>query len=229
VTLPPAGRDALRALVPLALPLAIAIGLAACGGGPPTGPTAPQGSVAPATEPGATPDPTPSPSGEEPSPSDDPGAEPGETSTPGSTEAPTATATASTPGGTAAACSGNDENRAFFAGVAEAVAWDVYCPVLPAGWFVDTGSFRLAGGGRLEIDYKGPGGARLEIRQGTYCAGEDDCIPAAPDAGARLLDVGDGRWLIVAEEGALNWEVRSIALDRATALAYAAAFAPVGG
>jgi len=237
VTLAPAGRDGLRALVPLALPLAIAIGLVACGGGPSTGPTAPPGSVAPATEPGATPGPTSSPSGEEPSPSDEPGAEPGVTSTPGSTEAPTATSTASTPGGTAAACSGNDENRAFFAGVAEDVAWDVYCPVLPAGWFVDTGSFRLAGGGRLEIDYKGPGGARLEIRQGTYCAGEDDCIPAAPDAGAaafgdrpaRLLDVGDGRWLIVAEGGPVSWEVRSIALDRGTALAYAAAFARVGG
>jgi len=238
VTLAPAARDALRALVTLALPLAVAMGLAACGGGPPSGPTAAPGSPPPATaEPGTTGGPTASPSGEEPSPSVDPSAEPGETPTPGTTPAPPATAAPSNPGEPAAACTGNDENRAFFAGVAEAVAWDVYCPVLPAGWFVDTGSFRLAGGGRMEIDFKGPGGARLEIRQGTYCAGDDECIPAAPDAGAaafgdrpaRLLDLGEGRWLVVAGDGAVTWEVRSIALDRTTALAYAAAFARVGG
>jgi len=238
VTFAPPARGARRALVLPALSLAVAVGLAACGGGPLTGPTARPGSPSPATAgPGATAAPTSSPSVEEPSPSAGPSAEPGETPTPGATQAPSATGTPSSPGATAAACSGNDENRAFYAGVAEAVAWDVYCPVLPAGWFVDTGSFRLAGGGRLEIDYKGPGGARLEIRQGTYCAGDDDCIPDAPDAGpaafgdrpARLLDVGDGRWLVVAEDGSINWEVRSIVLDRATALAYAAAFARVGG
>ena len=171
------------------------------------------------------------------SPSTGPSAEPGESPTPGTTEAPSPTAIPPSPGGAAAACTGNDENRSFYAGVAEAVAWDVYCPVLPAGWFVDTGSFRLANGGRLEIAYKGPGGARLELREGAYCTGDDDCIPDAPDAGpaafgdrpARLLDVGDGRWLVVAEDGSIDWEVRSIALDRAAALAYAAALARVGG
>lgn len=236
MTFASAARRALRALVPLALPLALAVVLAACGGGPTTGPTAPPGSTNPATaEPGTTAGPTDSPSDGAPSPSDEP-AEPGATSTPGATEPPP-TAAPSTPGGPAAACTGNDENRAFFAGVAAAVAWDVYCPVLPGGWFVDTGSFRLAGGGRMEIDYKGPGGARLEIRQGAYCDGEDDCIPDAPDAGAaafgdrpaRLLDLGDGRWLVVAGDGAISWEVRTIALDRETALAYAAAFVRVGG
>jgi hypothetical protein len=238
VTLAPPARGARRALILPALSLAVAVVLAACGGGQVTGPTARPGSPSPATaEPGATDGPTVSPSGEEPSPSVDPGAQPGQTPTPGSTQAPPATAPPSTPGELAAACTGNDENRSFYAGVAEAVAWDVYCPVLPAGWFVDTGSFRLANGGRLEIAYKGPAGARLELREGAYCAANDDCVPDAPDAGpavfgdrpARLLDGGDGRWLVVAEDGSVNWEVRSIALDRATALAYAAAFARVGG
>jgi hypothetical protein len=121
--------------------------------------------------------------------------------------------------------------------VAADVAWDVYCPVLPAGWFVDAGTFRLAGGGLLEIDYKGPAGARLEIRQGAYCRGDDDCIPRGPDAGtasfgdrpARLVDLGDGRWLVVAEGGDVSWEVRSNGLERDVAVALAAAFARVGG
>ncbi len=145
----------------------------------------------------------------------------GPTRTPDPTPRPSGTA------GPAAACTGSAENRAFYASVAEDVAWDVYCPVLPAGWFVDAGTFRLAGGGRLEIDYKGPAGARLEIRQGAYCRGDDDCIPAGPDAGtasfggrpARLIDVGDGRWLVVAEGGDVNWEVLSSGLSRDVAVA----------
>ena len=169
---------------------------------------------------------------ERPGPTDEPGA----STTPVPTRTPDPTPRPSRTAGPAAACTGSAENRAFYASVAEDVAWDVYCPVLPAGWFVNAGNFRLAGGGRLEIDYKGPGGARLEIRQGAYCRGDDDCIPAGPDAGtasfgdrpARLVDVGDGRWLVVAEGGDLNWEVRSSGLARDVAAALAAAFARVG-
>lgn len=243
MTHPDAARGAPCRLALLAITLATAIGVAACGGGPTTGPTAAPGSSVPATtEPGTTPAPTgeePAPTGEEPTPTGEEPTptEPGATPRPGSTVEPPATGAPTPPDDPAAACTGNDENRAFFAGVAEAVAWDVYCPVLPGGWFVDTGSFRLAGGGRMEISYKGPGGARLEIRQGFYCAGQENCIPDAPTAGtaafgsrpARLLDLGDGRWLIVAEDGAVAWEVRSSGLDRETALAYAAAFARVAG
>ena len=241
MTHPDAARGAPCRLALLAITLAAAIGFAACGGGPTTGPTEAPGSPAPATaEPGSTPSPTgeePTPTGAEPTPTGAEPTEPGTTPPSSSTPVPPPTGAPTPPGDPAAACTGNDENRAFFAGVAEAVSWDVYCPVLPGGWFVDTGSFRLAGGGRMEISYKGPGGARLEIRQGTYCAGQEDCIPDAPVAGpaafgdrpARLLDLGDGRWLIVAEDGAVNWEVRSSALDRETALAFAAAFARVAG
>ncbi len=140
-------------------------------------------------------------------PTEQPTGEATEPPTGSPTGAPTDTP-APSPGG-AAACSGNDENRAFYAAVAEAVTWDVYCAVLPAGWFVDEGSFRLAGGGKLEIAYKGPGGQRIEMRQGTYCVGVDGCIPTGSDAGAasygdrpgRLLDVGGGAWLVVAEGG----------------------------
>ena len=65
----------------------------------------------------------------------------------------------------AAACTGSDDNRVFYAGVADAVAWDVYCPVLPTGWFVETGTFTASRGGKMEISYKGPGGRRIAIRR----------------------------------------------------------------
>jgi hypothetical protein len=158
------------------------------------------------------------------------------------TEPPTGTPTdapSESPGsspGSADACSGNDENRAFYEAVAGDVTWDVYCAVLPAGWFVDAGSFRLAGGGKLEISYKGPGGQRIEMRQGTYCAGVDGCIPTGPDAGSasygdrpgRLVDIGGGSWLVVAEGGEVDWEAKGIGMDGPTLAGHTAAFVKVG-
>ncbi len=158
--------------------------------------------------------------------------------TPGETAAPPSpTASATPPSSVAGACTGNDENRAFYAAVADAVEWDVYCPVLPSGWFVDSGAFRLANGGRLEISYKGPSGARLEIRQGAYCAGQTGCIPAGPDAGpatygdrpARLVDLGGGTWLVVADGAPVSWEAKGIRMDGPTLAGFTAAFARVGG
>lgn len=218
------GRAALSLLVALALLIA------ACG------PTA-TGTPAPSTASA-----TPVPSGE-PGPTD--GATTGPTETPPgeATELPSGepslepTVSPAPSTGGAAACSGNDENRAFYAAVADDVAWDVYCAVLPAGWFVDAGEFRLAGGGRLEIAYKGPSGQRIEVREGAYCTGEDDCPPTGPDAGtasfgdrpARLIDVGGGAWLVVAEGGDVNWEAKGIGMDGPTLAGHTAAFAPVDG
>src|SRR5204862_390803 len=60
------------------------------------------------------------------------------------------------PGYGATACTGTDDNRAFFEMVASKVQWDVYCAALPAGWHVATGSYRLAGGAALEMDGRRP-------------------------------------------------------------------------
>lgn len=221
--------SARRAATSLAVALALLV--AACGG---TGSPVPALTPTPATS---------SPSGE-PAPSDDPtdgptDTPPGEATEPPTEEPsldPTETPAPSGTPGDAAACSGNDGNRDFFAAVAQAVTWEVYCAVLPAGWFVDAGEFRLAGGGKMEIAYKGPGGQRIEVREGTYCAGNDGCIPTGPDAGtasfgdraARLVDAGGGAWLAVAEGGDVNWEAKGTGMDGATLAGFAAAFARVG-
>lgn len=230
-------RAVRRGVRALAVPVVLVVALAGCGGQDAPSPTSTApASAAPATEP-AEPQPTVEPEPTvEPAPTDEPTTGPTDEPTTGPTAAPVPTPRPSATGGPASACTGSAENRAFYAAVAEDVAWDVYCPVLPAGWFVDAGNFWLAGGGRLEIAYRGPAGARLEIRQGAYCRGDDDCIPAGPDAGtasfgdrpARLFDIGDGRWLVVAEGGDVNWEVRSSGLSRATAVGVAADFARVG-
>lgn len=234
MTLPRIARPGRRG--PAAAILVVLALVAGCGGGPasPAAPGTAAPTVAPTTalpsgEPAPSEEPTAEPEATE-EPTEEPTGEPEPTATPLPTSRPT-----SSPG-PAEACTGNAENRAFYLAVAEQVAWDVYCPVLPAGWFVDAGNFRLAGGGRMEIAYKGPGGARLEIREGAYCGGGAACVPTGPDAGsaafgdrpARLFDVGDGRWLVAAESGDILWEVRSSGLDGETTTAYAADFALVG-
>jgi hypothetical protein len=51
--------------------------------------------------------------------------------------------------------------------------FDVYCPVLPATWFVDAGGGEWRGGNDqwLQISYKGPGGAKISLQEGAFCTG----------------------------------------------------------
>ena len=123
---------------------------------------------------------------------------------------PTSRATDPSPaGGPASACSGTAENQDFYADAAGAVTWTVYCPVLPKGWFVVTGRYRLAGGGRLEISYRGPGGASFTLREGAFCGDPDGCIPAGTELGpaafgdltGTLISADDGSWAIVVDAG----------------------------
>ena len=169
-----------RRLVPLALLLAIAA--AGCGS---TSTASPVGSPAASVGPGAS----PAPAGTAATPGQQETAAPatGPTDTAGPTAEPSAPASAdpsaSEPGDAGSrTCSGSAENRDFFAAAAQAFTWDVYCAVLPAEWFVDTGSFRLADGGMLVVTYKGPGGARIELREGATCTtgGSAPYFPGTP-------------------------------------------------
>lgn len=180
---------------------------------PPVDPV-PTPPVAVSSSPEATAEPTgavtPPPAATDPPATADPGA----TAAPGETAAP----------GAADACTGNDQNREFYLQVAAAVAWPVYCAVLPAGWFVQQGSYRLANGGKLEITYAGPGGARLALSEGAFCPDTSGCVPAGSDAGVAsfgdkpgtLVSLSDGGWAIVVDRGApLSWLLVGGGLDEA--------------
>lgn len=148
-------------------------------------------------------------------PTESPATEPAPTE-PTATDSPEPTASepdnspgASTTPGPAAACAGTDKNRTFYAQVARAVDWTVYCPVLPSGWFVISGEYRLAGGGRMEIAYRGPNGARLELHEGAFCTKADGCVPPGTDVEeasvgdliGMLVSLDDGGWAIVVDRG----------------------------
>jgi hypothetical protein len=201
----------------------LALVVSACGGTAST----------PTDDPTATlePSPTAAPPGTDAPASPEPTGAPTEAPSTEPTEAPATDDPTDDPDPNAAACTGTDANREFFAQVAASVAWAVYCPVLPDGWFVEGGQYRLAGGGWLEITYEGPDGGSIEVRQGAPCT-TSGCVPTGTDLGpadygdlaGTLLDVGSGRFAVVVDPGANpSWtlvgsdlaadDVRTIAAD----------------
>jgi hypothetical protein len=140
--------------------------------------------------------------------------------------------------GAAAACSGTDKNREFFQTAAAAVKWTVYCAVLPAGWFVDSGSYRGTSGGWVQIAYKGPGGARLELHEGAFCTTTDGCVPPGTDAGTApfgnltgtFVTLGGGGWAVVVDRAKpISWLAVGTGMDQATFRGLAGALSIVSG
>ncbi len=207
----------------LLVPLLLA--LLGCGQPAASEPAGPTSEVSPSDVVGPTPETTSGPT----SASDDPSSTAPATIEPAPSETSAAPATPAG-AGSAAACSGDDRNQDFYASMAAAVEWTVYCPVLPDGWFVDDGRYRLAGGGWLEISYDGPGEARLSLRQGAFCTSGDGCVPGGEpigqtDFGDRtgdLVATDDGAFAIVVDRGATpSWLLVVNGLDEAAARAIA--------
>jgi hypothetical protein len=102
-----------------------------------------------------------------------------------------------TQGGTGA-CFGSAETRDFFSSFAQSVPWPVYCAVLPKGWSVEKGSYRLRNGGRLTISYRRRAdGARIVLDEGAVCAETTPCFAAGTDLGTtafadRMADLSSG-------------------------------------
>lgn len=225
--------------------LLVALLVAACGGSTPpsdagspaavTTPSAPA-SAAPASAPASAAPSASSTSSATPveSPAGSPSSEPVGSDVP--SDAPTPSATGA--GGSADACTGTADNRAFYGHLAASVSWAVYCPVLPSGWFVSTGSYRLANGGKLEISYKGPGGATLALSEGSFCTDGTGCVPSGTDSGGAafgamqgtLVTTDAGGFAIVVDRGQQpSWLLVTSGVDQATTASFGAAMARVGG
>ena len=224
-----------------ALTIALAAALAACAGpGPaatPTGaaPSPGQSGARPLRAARRAPRARPRRANRRPSASDAP------TKAPPATESPTdATEAPSASGGSdaAAACTGTDENRAFFANAAKAVDWTVVCAVLPNRWFVSAGSYRQAKGGRLTISYKGPHNATLSLSEGAWCTDPGGCAPDGTEVGpaalgpmqGTLFQLADGGFAIAVDQGeAVSWLLETQGLDQASTEELGAAAVAVSG
>jgi hypothetical protein len=133
------------------------------------------------------------------------------TEVPASAE-PTGAPSSASPG-SATACAGNEDNQDFYAAVADAVDWPVYCPVLPSGWFVVEGQYRAAAGGRMEIVYRGPSDRRIELSEGSFCDDGSDCLPTGTNLGSAafgdldgtMLQIDDGYAIVVDGGDGPSW------------------------
>jgi hypothetical protein len=232
----------LRPSIALALALALALILAACGAAAPSsGASTRPGTTGPTAEPAtAAPVDTGTPSETEAVPTEEvPTEEPVETEPVESLEPDETVDASASPdasGEPATACSGSDDNREFYEGVAAAVDWTVLCAVLPKGWYVSTGSYRLANGGKMLIGYKGPGGATLSLSEGAFCPDDSGCVPPGTDGDevplgpltGTLVRLDDGGFAVVADRGRNpSWLLETDGLDEATTLAIGAALAVV--
>jgi hypothetical protein len=119
------------------------------------------------------------------SPSLDPSDDPTDPATDEPSPSATAGGASASPaqGGTGV-CLGSTETRDFFASFAQAVSWPVYCAVLPKGWSVEKGTYRLGNGGRLTISYRRRAdGARIVLDEGAVCAETNPCVGPGSDLG----------------------------------------------
>lgn len=230
---------------PSALALLAALLVAACGsstpssdtGSPSAGvtPTAaassPAGSIASTSPTLSQPPASQPPASSAPGPS----GTPGPVTSPVPSGAPTASAS---PSGAASVCQPAGSNPSFWPSLAHSVAWDVYCAVLPKGWFVASGKYRLANGGSLDISYKGPSGATLALSEGSFCTDGSGCVPSGSDAGnaafgglsGTLVATDAGGFAIVVARGQQpSWLMVTTGLDQATTASLGAALARVGG
>jgi hypothetical protein len=151
---------------------------------------------------------------------------------------PTASAGPGASPGDLAACSGSDANRAFFASAAAAVPWDVYCAVLPKGWFVESGSRKGGAAGQLVIAYKTNAGLRLELKQGNFCSGTPAaCGPMDSTVGPATYSDRQGQLgalsgnlvLYVNPGSSPAWQAVGVGLSESTFRAFCAALVKVPG
>ena len=113
----------------------------------------------------------------------------------------------------------------------------MYCAVLPKGWILTGGSYRLANGGKLLVSYRGPGGATLTLSEGSFCTDGSGCVPSGTDTGSAafgalsgtLVTTDAGGYAIVAARGSTpSWLMVTTGLDQATTVTLGAALARVG-
>jgi hypothetical protein len=96
--------------------------------------------------------------------------------TPAATAAPSDTPIASAaPSSVAGACTGTADHQAFFADAAAKLPFDVYCAVLPAGWWLQSADYQQSNSGAVNVVYKNTPGATVSLHEGNFCADPSTC------------------------------------------------------
>jgi len=209
--------------------------LAGCGLG--TATTPPAASSVPSQAPSASQGPlqsdVPSASAVEPSEAPSTGPTPTDSEAPSTGPQPSDTAVPSpSPSNSASICSGAKDTPDFYASFAGSVSFPVYCAVLPAGWSLVSGTYRLANGGHITISFRRKSdSATFELDEGSFCGDSSGCVPAGSAVGSGpfgdltgdLVQTSGGFALVVAKGEKPSWLAIGNGLDQATFTALTAA------
>jgi len=210
--------------------------LSACGlGTPTTGPSASgPGSEAPTASASDGPDAS---SSSEPSPSESTGPVPSDSPGPSAEPSPSGSDEPSpSPSSAASVCSGAKDTPDFYASFAGSVSFPVYCAVLPAGWSLVSGTYRLADGGHITINFRRKSdNATFELDEGSFCTDSSGCVPAGTASGSGpfgdltgdLVQTSTGFALVVAKGEKPSWLAIGNGLDQAAFLALTGALHPI--
>jgi hypothetical protein len=82
---------------------------------------------------------------------------------------PGSPAASATPNPVAGTCTGTADHQAFFADAAANLPFDVYCAVLPGGWWLQTAEYKQPNGGYVVVSYTNTAGATIEMSEGNFC------------------------------------------------------------
>ena len=244
---PTAGTVRLPLLIAGALLLAVACSSGAPTIGPASGQPSAPSSTAPSTAPtglsSSAPSVAPSPAPSQgPQPSSAPSTAPTQSAGPSPSDSgpsPTPGASAGpgpSPSSAASVCSGAKDTPDFYQSFASSVNFPVYCAVLPAGWSLVAGTYRLANGGRIQIQFRRRSdNATFELDEGSFCADLSGCVPSGSSAGSGsfgdltgdLVQTSNGYALVVAKGEKPSWLATGSGLDRATFGALTAALVAI--
>jgi hypothetical protein len=202
--------------------------LSGCGLGTPTSaPTSsPPASLPPSSAPSASAVVEPSATASSEPTATDTGQPPSEPPASGSDEPSTS------PSSAASVCSGAKDTPDFYASFAGSVSFPVYCAVLPAGWSLVSGTYRLANGGHIQINFRRKSdNATFELDEGSFCTDSTGCVPAGTASGSgpfgdlsgNLVQTSSGFALVVAKGEKPSWLAIGNGLDQAAFLALTSA------
>jgi hypothetical protein len=172
-------------------------------------------------------------SADSPGPTDSTGPSPSDSTEPSAVATPSGSPEpAPSPSGAASVCSGAKDTPDFYESFANSVNFPVYCAVLPAGWSLVSGTYRLANGGHITINFRRKAdSATFELDEGSFCADNSGCVPSGTAAGSgpygdlsgSLVQTATGFALVVAKGEKPSWLAIGNGLDQATFVALTAA------
>jgi hypothetical protein len=120
----------------------------------------------------------------------------------GSADASSSASASAMPGG---ACTGTDEQKAFFAEAALKLKFDVYCASLPGGWWFQDGQFQEPNGGQITVLYKNNAGSTIRLSEGNWCSADPaSCWATASTIGPASYGPLSGTMYVVDSSGTLG-------------------------